>query len=517
LSTLRASHTWVNRGDDGEGRVLIEFRLLGQVEVWRDGSRVEVGGPKQRAVLSALLVRAGRVVSLDQLIVDLWPGTPPARAAATVQVFVSNLRRALEPDRPRGAPPRLLVTATPGYVLHAEPGAIDAHEFVRLAGQGRLALDDEDHELAADLLARAEALWRGAALADVVDAPFAQAEAARLEELRLACAEDRVDAELALGRHAAVVPELEQRLAAHPMRERPRAQLMLALYRSGRQADALAVYGEGWRVLSEELGLEPGAPLRELQRAVLCHDPDLAWEPPTPMVQETAAPAAAPTSAEPGDEPGLVLVVDDSGINRRLLAAALTELGHQVRVAEHGRRALEMLRGDDYDVVLLDLLMPVLDGYSTLAAIKADSRLNHLPVIMVSAVHELESMVRCIDLGATDYLPKPFSAAVLRARLRSSLAAKRLRDVERDYLRRVDAVVAGGPAGLGDEAGRDDVVGRLARRLRQMSLEVTTREDALRAEIAALRAEVDRVRAASPSDPSDRSDRRPAGARGPCS
>ena len=510
LSTLRASHTRVNRGDDGEGRVLIEFRLLGQIEVWRDGGRVEVGGPKQRAVLSALLVRAGRVVSLDQLIDDLWPGVPPARAAATVQVFVSNLRRALEPDRPRGAPPSLLVTSTPGYVLHAEPGAIDAHEFVRLAGQGRLALDDEDHELAADLLARAEALWRGAALADVVDAPFAQAEAARLEELRLACAEDRVDAELALGRHAAVVPELEQRLAEHPMRERPRAQLMLALYRSGRQADALAVYAEGRRVLSEELGLEPGAPLRELQRAVLCHDPDLAWEPPTPMIRETVAPAA-PTPAEPGDEPGRVLVVDDSGINRRLLVTALTELGHQVRVAEHGRRALEMLRDDDYDVVLLDLLMPVLDGYSTLSAIKADGRLNHLPVIMVSAVHELESMVRCIDLGATDYLPKPFSAAVLRARLRSSLAAKRLRDVERDYLRRVDEVVAGGPAGLGDEAGRDDVVGRLARRLRQMSREVTTREAALRAEIDALRAEVDRVRAASPGD------RRPAVARGPCS
>jgi PleD family two-component response regulator len=226
------------------------------------------------------------------------------------------------------------------------------------------------------------------------------------------------------------------------------------------------------------------------------------------MIRETVA---APTSTEPGDEPGRVLVVDDSGINRRLLATALTELGHQVRVAEHGRRALEMLRDDDYDVVLLDLLMPVLDGYSTLAAIKADHRLNHLPVIMVSAVHELESMVRCIDLGATDYLPKPFSAAVLRARLRSSLAAKRLRDVERDYLRRVDEVVAGGPAGLVDEAGRDDVVGRLARRLRQMSREVTTREAALRAEIAALRAEVDQVRAAAPSD------RRPAGAREPCS
>src|SRR5882757_4039485 len=163
-----------------------------------------------------------------------------------------------------------------------------------------------------------------------------------------------------------------------------------------------------------------------------------------------------------------------------------------------------MLRGsqdsdDGFDVVLLDLLMPVLDGYSTLAAIKADHRLNHLPVIMVSAVHELESMVRCIDLGATDYLPKPFSAAVLRARLRSSLAAKRLRDVERDYLRRVDEFVAGGPAGLDQETARDDVVGRLARRFQQMATEVAVREAALHEEIAALRAEVDRARAGAPA------------------
>ncbi|MCU1650818.1 MAG: putative transcriptional regulator, partial [Pseudonocardia sp.] len=375
----------VNVAEPEEGRALIEFRLLGQVEVWRDGNRVELGGPKQRAVLTALLVRAGRVVSLDQLIDDLWPVDPPARAAATVQVFVSNLRRALEPDRPRGTPASLLVTSTPGYVLRAEPGAIDAHEFVRLAEEGRLALDDDDPELAAELLARAGALWRGAALADVVDAPFAQAEAARLEELRLCCAEDRVDAELSLGRHTAVVAELEQRVSEYPLRERPRAQLMLALYRSGRQADALVTYQAGRRVLRDELGLEPGAPLKALQHAVLCHDADLAWEPPEPVIRETATgltPGPGPTSAllaeEPGEEPGRVLVVDDSGINRRLLVTALTELGHEVRAAEHGRRALQMLREDDYDVVLLDLLMPVLDGYSTLAAIKSDPRLNHL-------------------------------------------------------------------------------------------------------------------------------------------
>ena len=144
--------------------------------------------------------------------------------------------------------------------------------------------------------------------------------------------------------------------------------------------------------------------------------------------------------------------------------------------------------------------MPVMDRYSTLSAVKADARLAHLPVIMVSAVHELESVVRCIELGATDYLPKPFSAAVLRARLRSSLAAKRLRDVERDYIRGVEEVVAGEPAGLDEQTTRDDVVGRLARRLQQMTRDVAAREAALRDEIAALQAEISRVRAGAPCE-----------------
>jgi CheY-like chemotaxis protein len=280
-----------------------------------------------------------------------------------------------------------------------------------------------------------------------------------------------VDAELALGRHGAVVAGLEQHVAAHPLRERARAQLVLALYRSDRQADALGAYATGRRILRDELGLEPGAPLRALHRAVLAQDPGLAWSPPAPAI---------PPPSDERDEPGRVLVVDDSGLNRRLLMTALTGLGHEVHAATNGRRALELLRADDpgFDVVLLDVVMPVLDGYSTLRAIKNDPRLDHLPVIMVSAVHELDSVVRCIELGATDYLPRPFSAAVLRARLRSSLAAKRLRDTEREHLRHVEEVAAG----------------QAALRLEQMGREVAARESALRAEIDALRAEIGRVR-----------------------
>jgi DNA-binding SARP family transcriptional activator/CheY-like chemotaxis protein len=449
-----------------EGRALIKFKLLGQVEVVRDGVPLDLGGPKQRALLGALLIRAGRVVPLDQLIDDLWPGDPPARAAATVQVFISNLRRILEPDRPRGGAAAILVTAAPGYVLRAQPGSIDADEFVRLAEAGRVALAEDDAESAAELLSAATALWRGAALGDVADLPFAQAEAARLEDLRLSALENRVEAALALGRHGAVVAELEYRVREHPLRERPRAQLMLALYRSGRQADALATYRAGRRVLNEELGLEPGVALKALEHAMLRQDPDLAWEPPQPVIQP-----GAPSVVAPGDEPGRVLVVDDSRINRRLLTDALCELGHEVRAAEHGRRALELLGEEQFDVVLLDLLMPVLDGYATLAAIKSDPALNHLPVIMISAVHQLESVVRCIDLGATDYLPKPFSAAVLCARLRSSLATKRLRDTERGDLLR----------------------------FQQLTDEVTAREIELHTEIAALRAEIERTRTAAGS------------------
>ncbi|MCF7548688.1 BTAD domain-containing putative transcriptional regulator [Pseudonocardia sp. WMMC193] len=428
----------------------IEFRVLGRVEAWRGGTRLELGGPKQRAVLASLLLRAGRVVSQDQLVDDLWPDDPPARATATVQVFVSNLRRALEPDRPRGTPARVLVTEAPGYRLAVAADAVDAHVFTDLL---RRARESDEPDEVARLLGAAAALWRGPALSGLPDAPFARTEAARLEELRLGAAEDHAEAELALGHHADQVAGLERRVRTHPLRERSRAQLMLALHRCGREAEALEVYRDGRRVLADELGLEPGARLRALEQAILRQDPALTWAPPRVVLP---APAAEPTA----DEPGRVLVVDDSGLNRRLLVTALTELGHTAHAVADGEQALEALAGAEYDVVLLDLLMPVLDGYTTLAEIKADPATAHLPVIMVSAVQDMDSVVRCIELGATDYLPKPFGAAILRARLRSSLAAKRLRDAEREGLRRL----------------------------------VEEREAALQAEIDALRREVQRGR-----------------------
>ncbi|GAA1835041.1 hypothetical protein GCM10009836_11730 [Pseudonocardia ailaonensis] len=396
----------------------LRFRVLGEVEAWDGRGRVELGGPKQRALLVSLLVRAGRTVSLEQLVDDLWPDEPPPRAAATVQVFVSNLRRALEPGRTRGTPARVLVTAGRGYRLAVDPLTVDAHAFADLAGRGRRALAADDHREASDLLDRAAELWAGPALAGVPASPFVQAEAARLEELRLTAAEDRAEAELGLGRHLALVPDLERHVQRHPLRERSRGHLMLALYRCGRQADALGAYRAGRAVLGEELGLEPSPRLRALEAAVLRQDPRLDG-------------SAAPRPAPRPDAPGRVLVVDDSGLNRRLLATAVAAQGHEVHTAENGTQALDLLRADEFDVVLLDLMMPVLDGYSTLAAIKADPGLEHLPVIIVSAVGDTASVVRCIELGATDHLPKPFGAEMLRARLRTSLALKRSRAAER--------------------------------------------------------------------------------------
>ncbi len=414
----------------------LEFRLLGRVEVYRDGQPVDVGGPKQRAVLASLLLRVRRVVSVDQLIDDLWPEQPPTRAAATVQVFVSQLRRALEPTRSRGATATVLVTASPGYLLDIEPDAVDAHAFANLVVRGRAALDAGDPGRAAHLLLRAEEMARGPALGDVPVTPFTRAAAARLTELHLGAAEDRIDAELALGRHAALVAELEQWVRRHPLRERLRAQLMLGLYRCGRQVEALATYRETRRLLHDELGLEPGVRLRELEQAVLRQDPGLAWPPPVsppapPPVPAPRAEVATPNrEAAAADRPGRVLVVDDTAINRKLLAAAVAGLGHEVGTAQNGHRALEMLRAAadgprGFDLVLLDLLMPVLDGYATLTEIKADPTLAAIPVIMVSAVPELESVVRCIELGAIDYLPKPYSSTMLRARLCASLQARR--------------------------------------------------------------------------------------------
>ncbi len=285
----------------------MQFRILGPLEVEDGGLLLPLRGPKQRALLALLLLSANEVVPDDRLLEDLWPEEQPKSGRTALRVRVSQLRKTLEGGRREGR--SILLARSPGYVLHAEPASIDARRFERLLAEGRAALED-DPETAAVTLRDALALWRGPALADFAYESFAQAEIARLEELRQAAVEARIDADLALGRHGELVGELEALVAAEPLRERQRGQLMLALYRSGRQADALAAYREGREHLVEELGIEPGRALQELEGAILRHDP--ALEAPAPP-SRAAAPAPTPVAALEERKLVTVVVADLAG------------------------------------------------------------------------------------------------------------------------------------------------------------------------------------------------------------
>ncbi len=248
----------------------MELRILGPLEVADGEKTIALGGPKQRALLAILLLSAGDVVSTDRIVDELWGSEPPAKSAHTVQVYVSNLRKALgEHGRD------LLVTRAPGYCVEVDAASFDLARFESDLRDGRAALEHGEAETASATLADALALWRGAPLADFAYEPFAQQAIARLEELRLVATELRIEAELGLGRHAELIPELRALAAAHSRRERPRAQLMLALYRSGRQAEALQVFHETRAELVEQLGIDPGPALQELERAILRQDESL--------------------------------------------------------------------------------------------------------------------------------------------------------------------------------------------------------------------------------------------------
>jgi YVTN family beta-propeller protein len=262
---------------------MIDYRILGPLEVSADGRVIEIGGPKLRALLAILLLRANESVPRDVLVHGLWGQQPPAGARGSLDANVSRLRKALG----AAANGPVVVTRPGAYCLVLEDDdQLDARRFERLVGQGRAALAASAPSQAAASLRAALQLWRGSALGDLGGEPFAQLEIGRLEELRLGAIEDRIEAELALGRHADVVSELEALVAGYPLRERLYGQLMIALYRSGRQAESLEVYQAARRMLVGELGLEPGPALRQLECAILRQDSSL--ELPT---QAAAAPA----------------------------------------------------------------------------------------------------------------------------------------------------------------------------------------------------------------------------------
>src|SRR5215216_1773502 len=310
---------------------MLDFRVLGPLEITRDGARVEVAGQRQRAVLALLLLNANRVVPTERLVDELWGEQPPRTAVTSLHNALSQLRKLLGGDALRTRPP--------GYVLHVEPERYDLARFERLLARAREAQGAER----AQLLREALEEWRGPPLAELAYEAFAQSEVRRLEELRVAALEDRMDADLEAGRHSDLVPELETLVAAHPHRERLRGQLMRALYRSGRQANALQAYQDARRELAEGLGIDPGPALRQLHAAILRQAAGLEDTP--------AANGSRPAPAS--DHLGEVVEALVGG--RLVVVLGTVAAGHAATLAERFRyppgEAVEMSRVSQYAAV----------------------------------------------------------------------------------------------------------------------------------------------------------------------
>ena len=314
----------------------MDFRILGPLQIVVGGRPLRLDAPKPRALLAILLLHENELVASDRLIEELWGGHPPATSAKVLQTYVSQLRRVLDDG--------LLLTRPPGYELRLEPGQLDLHHFERLVAEARVA----EAATAARKLREALALWRGPPLADFAYEPFAQTHISRLGELRLGILEQRIDADLTLGRHADLVGEVEALVAEHPLRERLRSQLILALYRSGRQAEALAAYREARRTLVEELGIEPGTELERLERQIPQHDPELDVAPLAPEAAGVLPPTDEPLKtrkpvtalfAELSGWTGIVERLDPETVHR-LVSRYYAEAARVV--ARHGGTVTEL-------------------------------------------------------------------------------------------------------------------------------------------------------------------------------
>jgi len=362
----------------------MEFRILGPLEVADGDSVLALAGAKQLALLAILLLNANQVVSADRLIDQLWGDDPPDSGATALQVRISKLRKALGPAG------ELLQTRAPGYVLRVEPAALDLHRFERLCAEAEGA----EPAVAAARLRAALALWRGPALADLAYEEFARPAIGRLEELRLSAVEKRIDAELALGRHADLAGELEALAREHPLRERLRGQQMLALYRAGRQAEALEAYREAREALVDGLGIEPSPPLQELEQAILRQDPALDLQAAAPpersiLVAPFAGDAIRPLvalAAALARRPARELVVARALADGAGLGAATAEL-HTLReqlqadgVAARGAAFTSRAPGDDAvrmaseldcDLLLVDAPPGLLDDPQLAAVLRS--------------------------------------------------------------------------------------------------------------------------------------------------
>ncbi|WP_345203414.1 BTAD domain-containing putative transcriptional regulator [Fodinibacter luteus] len=422
----------------------MDFSVLGPLRVEGSRGTIEIRGAKERLLLARLVAAGGRLVPTSELVDTLWGEEPPASAAKSLQTFVLRARNALEPDR--AGTPTLLLTEGPGYRLALDPSQVDAERFARLARIGERALADGRPEHAAATLTEALALWRGPAYAGFEGAAFAAAEARRLDELRLGATEERIAAELALGRASAAVPELERLVGEHPMRERLWEMLVTALYRAGRQGDALGAYERARSVLADELGVDPGPGLRAVHARVLAHDPTLG----SPTVRAALPAELRPARALVGrDEelgrlrqawqaavrgrPGTVVVRGPEGGGGTALAAALAaEVAREGAVVRYRSEATHTHdSGRPVASGGVGALTPEVPDVTTGA-----EPLNGIPVLLVSD-HTEADVPATLTVRLTGHLGSvPAGAEVVELR---PLSPHEVRQVVADYVPAEDA------------------------------------------------------------------------------
>jgi DNA-binding SARP family transcriptional activator len=444
--------------------ILVHFRMLGPLEVTVDGRQVSLGGRRQRTLLALLLLNANTPVSRQRLIGGVWGEEPPRSASESLDAYLYRLRKIIGPDR--------LLRGAGGYVLRVEPGELDVDEFDRLVAIARQAADASDAVRAVGALSAALALWRGRPLADLSDEPFVKTEITQLEQAHLAALEDRVEADLRVGRGASLVAELQELAAEHPLRERLAAALMVALYRAGRQADALAEYKAVRRRLIEELGLEPGPELQELERRILQHDPALA------VSDGGAVPAPVLLNNLPVELSTFI-----GRDKERSEVRALVETCRLVTLTGTGgcgktRLGLQVAAGlmdGSGDGVWLVELAAVTDGDSVLPAIWGALRLAATPgrLVLQTLLDALAPQDVLIVLDNCEHLIGPCAAtveAILRRcpSVRLLATSREPLGIDGEIIYRVPSLSLPGPGGDSDSAAIDssDAVALLMDRAR---------------------------------------------------
>ncbi|MFI7640247.1 BTAD domain-containing putative transcriptional regulator [Nonomuraea sp. NPDC049400] len=410
---------------------MLTITALGPFQAWSGGTLLDLGGQRQRAVLARLLVAGGRAVPVGTLIDELWPGEPPAQALSTIQGYVSRLRRALEPDRAPREEARVLISAPPGYALRAGTEQVDMWRFESLVKS-----DGTPAQVWA-AMDTALGLWRGPALAEFGELGWATTEAGRLEELRLIAVERRADAGLALGRATSLVADLEAHASAYPLREEAWRLLAVALYRLGRQGDALSALRRARAAWRDELGLDLSDGLKRLEADMLAQRLEV------PRSAQTAGePAAAsarlevPGSAQTAGEPAAtsataplrVLVADDQALVRTGVRAMLAgEPGVTLAgEAADGEEAIARVAETRPDVVLLDIQMPRLDGLAAARRILAEDRPPK--VIMMTTFGSDENLHAALRAGVSGFLLKTSAPEQFLAAIRAAAAGDALID-----------------------------------------------------------------------------------------